>query len=97
MIFGSFDQAPDGRASRGCKAGFDRADGEPSRITRDMPNAVVNGNTLESLADVERAHIDRVLKAVGGNRTEAAKILGISRQTLRVKLALNSPHGSGDR
>ncbi|PWB80332.1 MAG: hypothetical protein C3F08_04605, partial [Candidatus Methylomirabilota bacterium] len=44
-------------------------------------------DALHRLADVERAHIDRVLKEVGGNKTEAAKVLGISRQTLRTKLA----------
>lgn len=35
-----------------------------------------------TLAEVEQKHIEQVLKAVGGNRTEAAKILGISKPTL---------------
>ncbi|MDP4198653.1 MAG: sigma-54 dependent transcriptional regulator [Bacteroidota bacterium] len=39
-----------------------------------------------SLADVEREHIRRVLDAVHGNRTEAARILGISKPTLYAKL-----------
>lgn len=46
------------------------------------------GRSCHSLAEVERAHIEQVLKEVGGNKTEAAKILGISRQTLRAKLAI---------
>jgi len=39
-----------------------------------------------SLADVEQRHIHTVLKMVGGNRTRAAKILGISTATLWRKL-----------
>jgi DNA-binding NtrC family response regulator len=39
------------------------------------------------LADVEAQHIRNVLASVGGNKTQAAKILGIDRKTLREKLA----------
>jgi len=39
-----------------------------------------------SLRDVERAHIQRVLDSVEGNKSEAARILGITRKTLREKL-----------
>ncbi len=38
------------------------------------------------LEEVEKAHILGVLKDTNGNRTEAAKILGIDRKTLRLKL-----------
>ncbi len=44
-------------------------------------------NVLRSLAEVEREHIEAVLRAVGGNRTRAAEVLGIDRKTLRRKLA----------
>jgi two-component system response regulator AtoC len=37
---------------------------------------------LKTLEEVERLHVLRVLEAVGGNRDEAAAILGISRRTL---------------
>jgi len=37
---------------------------------------------LLPLDEVERLHVLRVLEAVGGNRDEAARILGISRRTL---------------
>ncbi|MEP7029238.1 MAG: helix-turn-helix domain-containing protein, partial [Candidatus Eisenbacteria bacterium] len=37
---------------------------------------------LETLEEVERLHVLRVLEAVRGNRDEAAKVLGISRRTL---------------
>jgi Nif-specific regulatory protein len=41
---------------------------------------------LISLADLERLHIERVLRAVDGNRQAAARILGIDRSTLYRKM-----------
>jgi len=41
---------------------------------------------VRSLADVERAHIERVLRRHEGNRTRAARDLGISRATLIKKI-----------
>lgn len=41
---------------------------------------------VESLDDVERAHILSVLQACGGNITEAARRLGLYRRTLQRKL-----------
>jgi transcriptional regulator of acetoin/glycerol metabolism len=40
----------------------------------------------ESLADTETDQIRRVLSATGGNKSRAAKILGIERKTLYRKL-----------
>jgi len=40
-----------------------------------------------TLAEVEAEHIRNVLAGVGGNKTKAAKVLGIDRKTLREKLA----------
>jgi Nif-specific regulatory protein len=42
--------------------------------------------TLLSLEEVERRHITRILDSVGGNRTQAATILGIGLRTLQRKL-----------
>ncbi len=39
-----------------------------------------------SMAVVERAHIERVLSLAAGNRLQAAKLLGLSRQTLYNRL-----------
>jgi DNA-binding NtrC family response regulator len=52
-----------------------RAAGERTRLGTEM------------LEDVERRHIELVLRAVGGNKAEAARMLGINRATLYRKLA----------
>ena len=39
-----------------------------------------------SLASVERAHVERILRVCGGCVSEAARLLGIARTTLRRKL-----------
>jgi two-component system response regulator HydG len=41
---------------------------------------------LVSLAEVERRYIERVMQAVGGNKRQAAKVLGLDRATLYRKL-----------
>jgi DNA-binding NtrC family response regulator len=40
----------------------------------------------QSLEEVEDAYIAAVMKRVGDNKTKAAEILGITRQTLRARL-----------
>ncbi|MBI2467083.1 MAG: sigma-54-dependent Fis family transcriptional regulator [Candidatus Rokubacteria bacterium] len=50
------------------------------------PAAAVASQGLRALADVERAYIHQVLQSVQGNKSKAAKVLRISRQTLRKKL-----------
>ena len=44
------------------------------------------GGLERTLAQVEREHIRNVLVHTGGNKTQAARILGIDRKTLRQKL-----------
>jgi DNA-binding NtrC family response regulator len=39
-----------------------------------------------TLAAIEKAYILKVMQQANGNKSEAAKILGITRQTLRKKL-----------
>ena len=43
-------------------------------------------HVVQSLSDVERAHIERTLRHHAGNRTRAAHELGISRATLINKI-----------
>ncbi len=46
----------------------------------------MGGSLKESMARVEEEFIRRVLKEHGGNRTQSAKSMGISRQALTEKL-----------
>ena len=48
---------------------------------------------LVPLEEVERSHINAVLARVHGNRSAAARILGITRQTLRKKISASSTNG----
>ena len=53
---------------------------------REATGAGVERHVARSLADVERAHIERTLVAHAANRTRAARELGISRATLIKKI-----------
>jgi two-component system response regulator HydG len=50
--------------------------------------------SMPTLSELERNHIGRVLSAAGGNKTQAAKILGLDRRTLYRKLDRFSRHPS---
>jgi DNA-binding NtrC family response regulator len=53
--------------------------------------ALSDESVMLPMADIERMHILRVLRAVGGHRTQAAKILGLDRKTLYRKLEMYGP------
>ena len=53
-------------------------------LEQPMTNASPAGG--QRLADVEREHIDRTLRAVAGNKAAAARMLGLDRKTLYRKL-----------
>ena len=58
---------------------------------------VIGGNDpadLMPLEDVERRYILHVLEAVGGNKTNAARVLGLDRKTLYRKL---QQYGQADK
>jgi DNA-binding NtrC family response regulator len=56
------------------------------RPVADAPASMELGAAIEAggdlLSTVQRSQIDRVLKRVGGNKTQAARLLGISRRSL---------------
>jgi len=67
--------------------------GEGACITLDdLPDSLKNGTSPppgaggRRLADVEREHIVHTLRAVSGNKTAAARVLGLNRKTLYRKL-----------
>jgi len=53
----------------------------------DPLRASESGVDMRSLAEVEMAHIHRVMAAVDNNKSRAARILGVSRSTLQNKLS----------
>jgi DNA-binding NtrC family response regulator len=63
------------------------------RVDAVAPVATAAPGRLRPLAAVEHEYIISVLEHVKGNKSEAAKVLGITRQTLRKKLA----EGAGDQ
>jgi DNA-binding NtrC family response regulator len=67
-----------GRSIRPSDVDFLHANAEPLERTRER---------LPSLHEVERAHIIRVLDAVGWNKKEAAEVLEVSRGTLYRKIS----------
>ena len=71
MILGCFPSAPSGAA--------------PGASTPDEAPAA--GELALTLAEVERRHIERVVDDCAGNKTEAARRLGVSRKTLERKFA----------
>lgn len=78
---------------------------EPSAVLQRLVNETSPEETLQlTLAEVEKRHIQRVLASTGGNKTRAARILGIDTKTLYNKLksyksseamARKRMHGSG--
>jgi DNA-binding NtrC family response regulator len=71
--------------------GYYAADALPADQSHDPdepPTAEMPGNTGLFLETVEQQHILHVLALSGGNKSEAARKLGISRKTLDRKLAL---------
>ena len=59
--------------------------GSEDELRRVIERAIPEG--IPSLDEVERRHITRVLGAARGNKTLAARILGVDRKTLHRKLS----------
>jgi len=62
----------------------------PAQVREYSPSHVLiaanDPSELVSLAEVERRYVERVMQAVGGNKRQAAQILGLDRTTLYRKL-----------
>ncbi len=58
----------------------------PAALPEEIASGDENPEALPSLAERERAWIEEVLRRVGGNRTKAARILGLDRSSLWRKL-----------
>ncbi len=56
----------------------------PKRVTRRRPVQAIETDEVEllSIEELERRHIQRVLTATEGNKSKAARILGVDRRTL---------------
>jgi DNA-binding NtrC family response regulator len=67
----------------------------PERVRNYRANPVLvesqNPEDLLTMEEVERRYIQRVLEAVGGNKTLAARVLGFDRRTLYRKLGRSTP------
>jgi DNA-binding NtrC family response regulator len=63
-----------------------RAADLPEAVRQAGPAAASAVTPITTLAEVERAHILRVLEHCGGNKKAAAELLGIDRSTLYAKL-----------
>ena len=62
----------------------------PERVRKYQSSRVIidtqDPSEMPTLETLERRYVHRVLKVVGGNKTQAAKILGVDRRTLYRKL-----------
>ncbi|HLL20727.1 MAG TPA: helix-turn-helix domain-containing protein, partial [Kofleriaceae bacterium] len=61
----------------------------PEKIRSSRHHKTLSGTELPellTLEEIERRHVLRVLEACDGNRTDAAKMLGLDRKTLYRKL-----------
>jgi DNA-binding NtrC family response regulator len=54
----------------------------PELVGSDITDRFVGDETLFSLKEVQDRHVQRVLARVGGNRRQAAEILGVGRSTI---------------
>ncbi len=63
----------------------------PEEVRRQSGNVEGQDESLISLQELQKRHMKRVLERVGGNKSQAAEILGISRATIYQLLAQTRP------
>lgn len=59
----------------------------PERLRGEFSDESLSGDAFLSLEELQRRHVLRVLKLVGGNKVRAAEILGVGRATIYQLLA----------
>jgi transcriptional regulator of acetoin/glycerol metabolism len=59
---------------------------DADRVVEFLSGRAHDAGLKDRIADLEREEIERVMKVCEGNKTEAARMLGISRKTLWQKL-----------
>ncbi len=69
----------------------------PANLRQGEPEEPVGVTPGRPLSEVEKEAIIRTLELTGGNRTEAAKLLGIGRRTLQYKLKEYRLSSSGEQ
>jgi DNA-binding NtrC family response regulator len=57
---------------------------------RPIARVVSGPSSVRSMAEIEREHIQRALRVAGGNKSAAARLLGVDRKTLYSKMKLYS-------
>jgi DNA-binding NtrC family response regulator len=73
----------------------------PEKVQAHQPGRLIlggdDGSDLITLAEMEKRYVRRVLSAVGGNKSQAARVLGIDRRSLYRRLEAETPGiASGD-
>lgn len=84
---GNLDELTSVIAASVAHTAYDRitVDDLPSSLRARLPR-LAQGPAVETMDEVERSHILSVLDAVGQNKTNAARLLGLDRKTLYRKL-----------
>ena len=90
MIFAERALLPDGWAEQ---VRITVAYGHITKVAKAAAPQPGDVPAIGRLEDVERALIERTLEAAGGNISEAAKRLGVSRNTIYRKLRWNQRAG----
>jgi two-component system response regulator HydG len=71
----------------------------PEKVRAHQPDRLIlggdDGSELITLAEMEKRYVRRVLSAVGGNKSQAARVLGIDRRSLYRRLEAEAPGSAG--
>jgi two-component system response regulator HydG len=87
------------RAVAICGAGPIQPEHLPSKVQQYQPTRIeldiTDAPSLITLDEMERRYVRQVLESVRGNKTHAARVLGIDRRSLYRRLETPAPGGAG--